>query len=178
MRGNAWHIATCAVFGLSLVLLYSVFAQFGAERRARGRKLFDKYKHAALFLLIAGTMTPFLLANVRGPWGWSVFAIVWTLCLSGAAAKLSGPGRFQKVGTVAYYLLALLALIAIKPILTIVPAGAVWLLVVGSLCYAAGTLFHAWHRLPYHLVVRHVFALGGSACHLIAVLIFVLPSST
>ena len=175
-RGSAWHIATFAVFGISLVLLYAVVAFSGPERRAHGRKLFDRYKHAALFLLIAGTATPFLLANRREAWGWSVAGIVWGLCLVGGAVKLCSPVKLQGIATAAYVMLGLLALIAAKPLLAIVPPGALWLLLAGALCYAGGTVFHRLQRMPYHLVVRQVFAFGGSACHLIAVLVFLLPA--
>jgi hemolysin III len=176
LRGNAWHIATFSVFGISLVLLYAVTAFFGPGRRARGRELFDRYKHAALFLLIAGTATPFLLANTRGAWDWSLFGVVWGLCLIGGCVKLYGPVRLQAVAAAAYALLGLLGLVAAKPLFAIVPPGAFWLLLAGALCYTGGTLFHRLRSMPYHLVARQVFAFGGSACHLIAVLLFVLPS--
>ena len=91
LRGNAWHIATFSVFGVSLVLLYAMFAFFGSGHRIENRKFFDRYKHPALFLLIAGTVTPFLLANSREAWGWSVFGIVWGLCIAGGVAKLCAP---------------------------------------------------------------------------------------
>jgi hemolysin III len=175
LRGSAWHIATFAVFGVSLVLVYATVAFMGPERRAHGRKLYDRYKHAALFLLIAGTATPFLLANTREAWGWSVFGIVWGLCLAGGGVKLWGHGRFQSVATAAYVLLGLLALIAAKPLIGIIPPGAIWLLLAGALLYAGGTVFNRLRRTPYRLVVRQVFAFGGSACHLIAVLLFLLP---
>jgi len=176
LRGSVWHVATFAVFGVSLVLLYAVIAFLAPERRAQGRKLFDRYKHAALFLLIAGTATPFLLANTREAWGWSVFGIVWGLCLVGGCIKLCGPGRLQSVATAAYVMLGLLVLVAARPILALLPPGAAWLLFAGGLCYAGGTIFNRLRRMPYHLVVRQVFAFGGSACHLIAVLVFLLPA--
>ena len=176
LRGSVWHIATFAVYGISLVLLYAMFAFFGPGHRAERRKLFDRYKHPALFLLIAGTVTPFLLANRREAWGWTVFGIVWGLCLLGGCARLCGSGRIRSVATAAYVMLGLLALIAVKPLFAIVPSGAIWLLLAGALCYAGGTIFHRLNRMPYHLVVRQVFAFGGSACHLIALLLFVLPS--
>jgi hemolysin III len=174
LRGDAWEAASCGVFGVALVLLYAAFANF-RRTRARGEKLFDGYKHAAIFLLIAGTATPFLLGSLRGPWGWSLFGVVWGLCLIGGLVRLCCPARFRVVATFAYVLLGLLALIAVKPFFAAVPAGGLWLLLAGMLCYAGGTLFHLWHRMHYHQVVRNAFAFGGSACHLVAVLVFVLP---
>jgi hemolysin III len=172
LRGDAWEVASCGVFGIALVLLYAAFANF---RRARGLKHFTGYKHAAIFLLIAGTAAPFLLGRLRGPWGWSLFGVVWGLCLIGGLVRLYCTGRARAIATFAYVLLGLLALIAVKPFFAAMPAGALWLLLAGVLCYAGGTLFHLWHRVHYHGVVRHAFAFGGSACHLVAVLVFVLP---
>ena len=175
LRGDARYVASCGVFGIALVLLYTAFTNFRRTRVARGKKLFDSYKHAAIFLLIAGTATPFLLGSVRGPWGWSLFGVVWGLCLTGGLVRLCATGGVRVVATFAYCLLGILALIAVKPLLAAMPPGALWLLLAGVLCYGGGTVFHLWQRLQYHQVVRHAFAFGGSACHLIAVLVFVLP---
>ncbi len=100
---------------------------------------------------------------------------MWGLCAAGAGARLFWPGRMQLVARGAYLLLGLVALVALKPLVSTVPQGAVWLLLAGGLCYACGAVFHLWQRVRYHQVMRHAFALGGSACHIVAVLIFVLP---
>jgi hemolysin III len=176
LRGDAWQVASCGVFGIALILLYAAFANFERTRVTRGSKPFTGYKHAAIFLLIAGTATPFLLGQLRGPWGWSLFGLVWGLCLLGGLVRLSGTGQARVISTFAYIALGLLALIAVKPFLAAMPPGALWLVLAGVACYAGGTLFHLWQRMHYHQVVRHAFAFGGSACHLIAVLLFVLPS--
>jgi hemolysin III len=175
LRGDARLVASCGVFGIALVLLYVAFTNFRRTRVARGRKLFDNYKHAAIFLLIAGTATPFLLGDLGGPWGWSLFGAVWGLCLTGGVVRLCCAGAARVIARFAYVALGLLALIAVKPLFAAVPAGALWLLLAGAICYMVGTIFHLWQRVHYHQVVRHAFAFGGSACHLIAVLLFVLP---
>lgn len=175
LRGGAWQVASCGVFGITLVFLYAAFAHFLRTRGTRENKSFYDYHHAAVFLLIAGTSTPFLLGSVRGPWGWSLFGVVWGLCLIGGLARLCCTGALRSASTFAYLLLGVLALIAVKPMVSVVPPGALWLLLAGVLCYAGGTLFHRWQHVRYHQVLRHAFAFGGSACHLVAVLIFVLP---
>ncbi|MBI4625496.1 MAG: hemolysin III family protein [Verrucomicrobia bacterium] len=175
LRGNAWHVASSVVFGLALVFGYAAFMNFRRTRTPRGRAPFTRRNHVAIFFLIAGTATPFLLLNVRGAWGWSLFGVVWGLCLVGALFRLFFTGRLQTVSTFAYLLIGLLPFVAIKPLIAALPNGALWLLLVGVLCYLCGTVFHLWQRLHYHLVMRHVFALGGTACHLLAVLLFVLP---
>jgi hemolysin III len=170
LRGDTRHVMSAVVFGVALVGLYAAFVSFRHKPAAEGRQAFHKYNHAAVFLLIAGTATPFLLGNVGGPWGWSLFGVAWGLCLIGAAFR-----RFNLVSNTAYLLLGLAALIGLKPLVANVPEGALWLLLAGGLCYACGTVFHVWQRIRYHQVVRHAFAIGGSACHLLAVLLFVLP---
>ena len=175
MRGDARHVIGAVAFGVALVALYAAFMNFHRRPATNWRQLFHKYNHAAVFLLIAGTATPFLLGSVRGPWGWSLFGVVWGLCLIGASCRLFGGDRPRVISRMAYVLLGLVALIAVKPLVATVPQGALWLLLAGALSYACGTAFHLWQRLRYHQVVRHAFAFGGSACHLIAVLIFVLP---
>jgi hemolysin III len=175
MRGNTWHVVSSVVFGVTVVLLYAAFMNFRHARATDWRQVFHKYNHAAAFLLIAGTATPFLLVNLRGPWGWSLFGVVWGLCIIGAASRLIWGDRFPMIARTAYLLLGLVALVAVRPFVATVPQGAIWLLLAGALCYACGTVFHIWQRVRYHQVFRHAFALGGTACHLLAVLLFVLP---
>lgn len=175
MRGNTWHIVSAGVFGTTLVLLYVGFLNFRRSSGPEGRQILHKYNHATAFLLIAGTATPFLLVNLRGPWGWSLFGIVWGLCAVGALLRLIWGDRHAVVSHSAYLLLGLVGLVAVKPFVASVPAGALWLLIAGALCYGCGTVFHLWQHVRYHQVVRHAFALGGSVCHILAVLIFVLP---
>jgi hemolysin III len=175
LRGETRHVMSAVAFGIGLVALYAAFVSFRRRPATDWRQLFHKYNHAAVFLLIAGTATPFLLGSVRGPWGWSLFGVVWGLCLIGAAFRLFAGPQLNVVSRTAYLLLGLVALIGLKPLVATVPQGALWLLLAGALCYACGTVFHVWQRIRYHQVVRHAFALGGTACHLIAVLVFVLP---
>jgi hemolysin III len=156
-------------------LLYAAFTNFRPKRAAHWRHLFHKYNHAAGLLLIAGTATPFLLVTMRGPWGWSLFGVVWGLCLTGAFFRLVFKGPLRSISTLAYLLLGVLALVGLKPVLTSVPHGGLWLLLGGMLCYLCGTAFHFWQHVRYHQVVRHLFAFGGSACHFLVMLLFVLP---
>jgi hemolysin III len=174
-RGDARHITSFVVFGVALVWSYLSLLNFRRTRTGHGRPSFTRRNHVAAFVLIAGTATPFLLVNLSGPLGWTLFGVVWGLCLVGALARLFFTGRLQSMSTVAYLLIGLLPFIALKPLVAAVPNGALWLLVAGALCYIGGTIFHFSQQVRYHHVVRHAFALGGSACHLVAVLVFVLP---
>jgi hemolysin III len=174
-RGNAWHVVSFTVFGLTLVTLYAVSTLYHAQRGARARLLFRKLDHAAIFLLIAGTYTPFLLANLRGPWGWSLFGVIWGLCGAGAVFQLFFGARYRLASTLAYLFVGWLIVVALEPLVASVPQGGLWLLLAGGLCYTVGVIFYLWHRLRYHHAVWHTFVLGGSTCHFLAVLLFLLP---
>ncbi len=176
LRGSVQHIISASLFGVTLVALYAAFINFRRTQVNQRQALFHNYNHAGVFLLIAGTATPFLLNSVGGVWGWSLFATVWVLSIGGAVCRFIGGERLTQFSLLAYLALGLVGLVAVKPLVATVPEGALWLLGLGALCYGCGTVFHVWQRLQYHQVLRHAFVIGGSACHLVAVLIFVLPA--
>ena len=175
LRGDAWQVAATTIFGVTLVLLYTSSTLYHYVHREQLKRLLRKIDHAAIFLLIAGPYTPFLLVNLRGPWGWSLFAVIWVLALAGVVLKFWFAGRFRVGSTLLYIGMGWLVLIARRPLLSAVPAEALWLLVAGGLTYTLGTVFYLWRRLPYHHAVWHLFVLGGSACHFFAVLAAVIP---
>jgi hemolysin III len=178
LRGNAWHVVSFTVFGLTLLTLYAVSTIYHARRSERGKALFRKLDHAAIFLLIAGTYTPFLLTHLRGPWGWTLFGVIWGLCGAGAVFQLFFGERYRLTSTLAYLFVGWLIVIALEPMIERVPHGGLWLLLAGGLCYSAGVVFFLWRRLRYHHAVWHTFVLGGSTCHFLAVLLFLLPRTT
>lgn len=175
LRGSAWHIVSCAIYGATLVCLYAastLYHGIPSPRLKRALRIFD---HSAIYLLIAGTYTPFLLVNMRGGWGWSLFGVVWGLALAGILLKFWFVDRFQILSTTVYLLMGWLAVIAARPLLMMVPrAGLVWLLA-GGLLYTSGVVFYAWKRIPYNHVIWHVFVLAGSTCHYFAVLYSIIP---
>lgn len=175
LRGNAWHVVSFTVFGLTLLMLYAISTIYHLQRSERGKYVFRRLDHAAIFLLIAGTYTPFLLTSLRGPWGWSLFGVVWGLCGAGAVFQLFFGGRYRLISTVAYLFVGWLVVVALEPLVASVPHGGLWLLLAGGLCYTFGVVFFHWHRLRYHHAVWHLFVVGGSMCHLLAVLLFLLP---
>jgi hemolysin III len=175
LRGNAWHVVSFTVFGLTLLALYTISTIYHAQRSARAKKLFRKLDHAAIFLLIAGTYTPFLLTNLRGPWGWTLFGVVWGLCGAGAVFQLFFGQQYRLASTLAYLFLGWGVVVAFEPLIASVPHGGLWLLLAGGLCYTIGVIFYMWQRLRYHHAVWHAFVLGGSTCHFLVVLLFLLP---
>jgi hemolysin III len=178
LRGNAWHIAGCTTFGVTLVLLYAASTMYHSSRSPRFKRILKILDHTAIYLLIAGTYTPFTLVNLRGFWGWTLFGLVWGLSAFGILWKLFHVDRFQIVSTLVYVAMGWLVLIAIKPVMSAVPlSGMAWLFA-GGLFYTVGILFFAWKRVPYNHAIWHVFVMAGSICHYFAVMFYVLPSSS
>lgn len=173
--GDAWHVVSTSIFGATLVLLYTSSTLYHSMSDERLRHLFRKIDHAAIFLLIAGTYTPFLLVTLRGPWGWSLFGVVWGLALLGVGLKFWFAHRFNLASTIVYVVMGWLVVVAFKPLLVALPAGGVKLLVAGGLCYTGGAGIYLWHKLPYHHAIWHLFVLAGSACHWAAVFFYVVP---
>lgn len=176
IRGNAWHIAGCTTFGVTLVLLYTASTLYHSLRRPRLKRILKVLDHTAIYLLIAGTYTPFTLVNLRGFWGWVLFALVWSFCVFGIVWKMFHAERFVIVSTLLYIAMGWLVLIAVKPLLAAVPlSGIAWLLA-GGLFYMVGVLFFAVKRIPYNHAIWHVFVMAGSICHYFAVVLYVLPA--
>jgi hemolysin III len=174
-NGDAWQIISFCVFGLTLLLLYSIYTLYHAWHTEQGRQLFLTLGRASVFLLIAGTYTPFLLVSMRGPWGLTLFGVIWGLCGAGAVFQMIVGNRYRLTTTLAALFFGWMIIVAIKPLVAAIPSGAVWLLLAGGLCYTAGTLVSSMKGLRYHSAFRNALVIGGSTCHLLAVLLFVLP---
>jgi hemolysin III len=176
-RGDVWHVASFTVFGVSLLVLYTASTLYHLSRHEGRRRLLRRFDQMAIFLLIAGTYTPFLLTNLRGPWGWTLFGIIWTLCGAGALLKFFGTGRYRAASIIAYLLAGWLIIAAIKPLIATVPQPGVWLLVAGGICYTVGVPFYLWRELRFHHAFWHGCVLGGSTCHVLSVLLFLTPGA-
>ncbi len=175
LYGDAWHIVSFSVFGVALLVLYSMCMLYHAWNSERARRLILRLGRASAFLLIAGTYTPFLLVSMRGPWGWTLFGIVWGLCGAGIVFQFIVGDRYRVTSTLATLFVGWIIVVAIKPFVAAVPHDALWLLLAGGLCYMAGTMLASLKRVRYHYAFRNALVLGGSTCHLLAVLLFVLP---
>jgi hemolysin III len=168
-------VVSFTVFGLSLLVLYTASTLYHLSRHEGRRRLLRRIDQAAIFVLIAGSYTPFLLTNLRGPWGWTLLGIIWTLCGAGALLKFFGAGRFRAASIIAYLFAGWLIVVAAKPLLVSVPLPGVGLLFAGGVCYTVGVLFYKWRQLRFHHAFWHGFVLGGSTCHFLAVLLFLTP---
>jgi hemolysin III len=174
-HGTARHVVGAAIFGATLVLLYAMSTLYHALSHPRAKRVFHILDHSAIYLLIAGTYTPFCLSTLRGAWGWSLFGTVWGLAALGVAFKSVYTGRFEYLSTAVYLAMSWMVMIAAKPLWRALPrAGMAWLLA-GGCCYTLGVAFYSWHRLKFHHAVWHLFVLGGSLCHVAAVYGYVIP---
>ncbi|MCM2269766.1 MAG: hemolysin III family protein [Thermoanaerobaculia bacterium] len=177
-HGDRWAIVSSAVFGATLVLLYGASTLYHAIPHPRAKRLLRILDHAAIYLLIAGTYTPFTLGPLRGPWGWALFGVVWTGAVAGVIFKTVALGRAPILSVAIYVLMGWSVVVAFGPLVRTVAPGGVQLLVAGGLAYTVGLLFFAWERLRYGHFVWHLFVLAGSVCHYFAVLLYALPRPT
>ena len=175
LRGDAWHVVSVSVYGATLVLLYSASTFYHALPAPRAKNVFRTLDHAAIYVLIAGTYTPFVLVNLRGGWGWALFGVVWGLAVLGIVLEAVAKQRVRVLSVILYLGLGWLIAIAVKPLMQSVEPGGLVLLVAGGLAYSVGVVFYGWKRLPYHHAVWHLFVMAGSLFHFFAVLFYVIP---
>lgn len=172
--GDAWKVVSVSIYGLTLVLLYT-FSTLYHSLRGRAKSVLRKLDHQSIYLLIAGSYTPFCLVTLRGPWGWSLFGVVWGLALIGAVQELWPIGKERILSVVLYVVMGWVALLAVVPLLGVLGvAGFAWV-AAGGLLYTLGIVFYALDtRLPWAHGVWHLFVLAGSAAHYVAILNYVL----
>jgi hemolysin III len=174
-HGDAWRIVSFSIYGATLVLLYLASVFYHGARSPRVKHILRLFDHAAIYLLIAGTYTPFTLVSLRGSWGWTIFGLVWGLAISGIILNVFFFGRLGFVSLVLYLLMGWLVVIAVKPVMDAVSVRGLLWLVAGGLSYTLGVVFFLWHRLPFSHTIWHFFVLAGSIFHYFAIFFYVLP---
>lgn len=173
--GDGWQLAGAIVFCVALVLLYVASTLYHAISHPVAKARLKVFDHCAIYLLIAGTYTPFTLVGLRGTWGWALFATIWSLALAGVVFKLYFTGRFKLVSTLLYIAMGWMVVVAIVPLWRALDAWTLLWLFAGGIAYTAGTLFYMDRRIPYSHAIWHAFVLTGSVCHFVAVTLQVLP---
>jgi len=171
MRGDAWRVVSFSIYGATLIILYLASTLYHSFTNIRLKRFFRTMDHISIFLLIAGTYTPITLVCMRGPWGWTIFGLIWGLALAGVILKAFFMGRFEKAAIVLYVAMGWLIIIAIKPMIQMVPPGAVMWLVIGGVSYTLGLIFYALKKMPYNHAVWHLFVLGGSVCQYMGIVL-------
>ena len=176
-RGERVMVIGASVFGATLVALYAASTLYHAIPHPTLKQKLRVVDHAAIYLLIAGTYTPFTLGVLRGTWGWTLFGIVWTLAALGVLFKvLFGSGAMAKLSTATYVAMGWVIIIAIKPLMASMEHAGLFLLAAGGLCYSGGVIFYVDRRRAWTHPVWHLFVMGGSICHYFAVLWYAAPA--
>lgn len=175
LHGSARQVVSYSIYGATLVVLYAISTAYHSARLPQAKRYLRTLDHAAIYLLIAGTYTPFTLITLRGAWGWSLFGVVWALAACGVVFKLFFTGRFPRTSTAVYLGMGWLALIAVRQLLATLPFKGLVLLFAGGLCYSMGVLFYAYDRKGFNHAIWHLCVLSGSVCHFFAVLVSTLP---
>jgi len=175
LYGNALHIVSVAIYGTTLVLLYLASTLYHSFTKEKVKYIFKLLDHSAIFLLIAGTYTPFMLVTLRGVLGWALLSVVWVFAILGIILKVFFVGRFTVFSTLLYLLLGWLIVVAMKPLMAAIPTSGLRLLVAGGILYTLGSFFYIRKSRPFNHGIWHLFVLAGSVCHFLSVLLYVLP---
>ena len=170
MKGDVWHVVSFSIFGTSMVLLYLASTLYHSFTKTKIKNLFARFDHAAIFLLIAGTYTPFMLTTIRGPLGWTLFGIVWGLAITGIVIRSIYLTRFRKLMMWFYLAMGWMFLIAVVPMVKNLPSNSMAFLFIGAGFYSLGVIFYAWRNLKYGHGIWHLFVLAGTISHFFSVL--------
>ena len=173
LYGTAWHLVSFCIYGCTLVLLYLASTTYHAARKPKIKDKLNIFDHSAIYLLIAGTYTPFLLVTLRGAWGWSLFGVVWGLAIVGIVMKFFFMSKYKVVSALAYVLMGWVIIVAIKPLINNLATPGLWWLFAGGLSYTIGAVLYTLKKIPYHHGIFHVFVLIGSITHWVSVFYYV-----
>lgn len=173
--GDAYQVVGFSIYGATLVLAYLASTLYHSFQAPKTKRIFKIFDHAAIYLLIAGTYTPFLLVALRGILGWTLLGLVWGLALLGVVFKVLFINRFQRISVAGYVLLGWLSVVMLRELTLSLPPGGLWWLVAGGVAYTVGVIFYAMKRVRYMHAVWHLFVLAGSVCHYFAVLLYLAP---
>ena len=177
IKGNTWQVVSFSIYGSTLIVLYLSSTLYHGFNLPRFKHIFQLADHSAIFLLIAGTYTPFTLVSLRGPWGWTLFGLIWGLAIIGIVLTVLFLGRFRLLFTMLYLGMGWLVIIALKPLLNAIPLGGILWIAGGGAFYSLGVIFYLQKNLRYGHAVWHLFVLAGSICHFFGILFYISPIS-
>ena len=173
--GDPWRFVSLTIYGSTLTFMYLSSTLYHSFKNPGAKRILRYFDHSAIYLLIAGTYTPFTLVSLRGGWGWALFGLIWGFAVLGLILTVSGFGRSRILASLIYIGMGWLVVIAAKPLLAAIPSGGIAWLVAGGLFYTFGVIFYIWKKLPFNHAIWHLFVLAGSVCHFFAILFYVLP---
>ena len=170
LRKSAWEVVSCSIYGTTFILLYLSSTLYHSARNPRTRRILKVVDHSAIYLLIAGTYTPYALVPLHGVLGWTIFGVIWGCAILGIFFKVYFTGRFKVVSLASYLFMGWLCVAAVKPLYHELSTSGFVLFVAGGLCYTVGTIFYAWKSLKGSHAIWHMFVLAGSLCHFFSIL--------
>lgn len=173
IKGDVWRIVSFSIYGGTLFFLYLSSTLYHSVFHEKTKRVFRVFDHVAIYLLIAGSYTPIALVPMRGTWGWIIFGVIWGLAVTGVILKIVGMNKLNKISFALYLLMGWMIVIAIKPMLEMVPTGFFPWLIVGGLIYSCGVIFYKCHRIPYNHAIWHLFVLAGSTTHFLGMLLHI-----
>ena len=171
-RGDAWRIVSFSIYGTTLFLLYIASTLYHGFVNPKIKNVFRILDHSAIYLLIAGTYTPITLTLMRGAWGWTLFGLAWAMAIGGIIITALLLDKLKALLVLSYVIMGSLVVIAIKPMIQMLPRGMIIWLFIGGTCYILGIIFYLWKKLPYHHPIWHLFVLGGSISHFLGILFY------
>ena len=174
-NGSAWHVVSFSIFGATLLLLYLASTFYHATRHAKAKRWLQRLDHSSIYLLIAGTYTPFALVALHGTLGWVTFGIIWGLAFTGIILETLAKKRHELLVTSCYLAMGWLSIFTVKPLYEALSTGGISWLIIGGLFYSVGAVIYLLERIPYNHALWHLFVMGGSIAHFIAIIAYVLP---
>jgi len=176
--GSSWNVTAVSVFGASMILLYLFSTLMHAIPHPRAKRVLQVFDHAGIYLLIAGSYTPFALVSLHGTLGWTLFGIVWGVAILGIIWKLFSTGKYMWVSNVTYLALGWICIIAIRPLYASLGHQGFMLLLAGGIAYSVGIVFYVWQKLPFNHAIWHLFVLAGSVFIFLSILLYVAPAAS
>lgn len=173
--GTVWHIVSCSVYSATMILMYAASTLYHSIPWPKAKKVLRILDHSAIFLLIAGTYTPFTLVSLNGPWGWSLFGVIWGLAVLGILCEIFLLRKYRFLAVSIYVAMGWTIVVATKPLLSTVPMNGLLLLLIGGLFYTVGIIFYVSRKMPFHHAVWHLFVLAGTVFQFFAILLYVIP---
>jgi hemolysin III len=175
LYGNVWHVVSFTIFGLSLISLYAASTFYHSARKPDLRRRLRIVDHATIYILIAGTYTPFALVTLNGPSGWMLFGVSWGMALTGIILKLFHTGKYNLISTLMYVFMGWIIVFAIKPLINNLSSDGLFWLVAGGMAYTTGAILYSIKKIKFNHAIFHLFVLLGSFCHFVAVYFYILP---
>ena len=175
LYGDIWHIVSFSIYGASLIILYTASTLYHSAKKSELRKRLKIFDHASIYVLIAGTYTPFTLVTLHGTLGWMIFGITWGLALTGIILKLFFTGKYKLISTIMYVLMGWVIVFAIKPLIDSLPFDGFLWLSAGGISYTIGAVLYSIKKIKFNHAIFHIFVLIGSFCHFMSVFFYVLP---